>query len=403
MRNAGWTNRSSPSGAKSNSQVNLSFRVITDFHSIDQEDWDRLSHADNPFLSYAFLSGLEASGSVGTHVGWQPHHLAVYQGDALVALAPSYIKTNSHGEFVFDWAWADAYHRHGLLYYPKLLTAVPYSPVTGPRLLTLQGHAEQKELRQSLIRFAMDECDRAGFSSWHCNFVSGDDQPALSNSQLLSRSDWQFHWRNRNYSSFDDFLGQLRSRKRKNIRRERQAVNAAGIQFNWKTGCEIDPVDSAFIHSCYTSTFDAYGNHPVLNEPFFAGLARELVDRFLVCIASRDGERLAMSLFLCGGGRLYGRYWGCIREIPGLHFEAAYYQGIEYCIANGIKVFESGAQGEHKVSRGFMPEKTRSYHYIRNEAFRDAIGTFLSRETDWLEDYRAQLLQHDPHRQEEAG
>jgi predicted N-acyltransferase len=381
--------------------MKLTPRIVSNLASIDRRDWDRLNHEDNPFLSHAFLSGLETSGSIGAHSGWQPHHLALFEDEILVAFAPSYIKSNSHGEFVFDWAWADAYHRHRLPYYPKLLTAVPYSPVSGPRLLTLQGHPQDEDLRQRLIRFAMDECGRAGFSSWHCNFVSGADHGSLTNSALLSRSDWQFHWRNSGYSTFDDFLARLRSRKRKNIRRERRMVAEAGICFDWKTGREIDAEDISFIHRCYTGTFHAYGNHPALTEEFFTTIARQLKDRFLVSIAKRDGERLAMSLFLSGGGRLYGRYWGCVREIPGLHFEAAYYQGIDYCIRNGISVFESGAQGEHKVSRGFMPAKTRSWHYVGNEAFRDAIGIFLSRETDWLDEYRDELLRHDPYRQDE--
>jgi len=380
--------------------VKLSARIVSDLASIDEQDWQRLNHADNPFLSHAFLSGLESSGSIGPHNGWRPHHLALYEDDKLSALAPSYIKANSHGEFVFDWAWADAYHRHRVPYYPKLLTAVPYSPVGGARLLTRQGHPREEELRQRLIEFAMDECERNDFSSWHCNFVSVDDHRSLAIRPLLSRSDWQFHWRNDHYSSFDDFLGRLRSRKRKNIRRERRQVAEAGVQFDWKTGLEITAEDIEFINCCYTGTFHAHGNHPALTKQFFARIAQGLGDRFLVSFAKRDGERVAMSLFLSGGGRLYGRYWGCVQEIPGLHFETAYYQGIEYCIRNGISVFESGAQGEHKVSRGFMPEKTRSWHFIRNGAFREAIGEFLGRETGWLDNYRDELLRHSPYRRD---
>ena len=381
--------------------MTLSARIVSDSSSIDKQDWEGLNHADNPFLSLAFLGGLESSGSIGSHMGWQPHHLALYEDGKLAAFAPSYIKTNSHGEFVFDWAWADAYHRYGLSYYPKLLTAVPYSPISGARLLTRQGHPREEELRRRLIRFAMDECEHQGFSSWHCNFISSDDHKTLSKSALLSRSDWQFHWRNNGYASFDDFLSRLRSRKRKNIRRERRLVAEAGITFEWKTGGEIDLGDIGFIHRCYAETFHAYGNHPALNEEFFAIIAQGLRDRFLVSFASRDGERQAMSLFLSGGGRLYGRYWGCVKEIPGLHFEAAYYQGIEHCIRNGLEVFESGAQGEHKVSRGFMPAKTQSWHFIARENFREAIAEFLSRETDWLDDYRDELLKHSPYRRDE--
>ena len=377
-----------------------SARIITDLTSVDPQDLDRLDHADNPFLSHAFLAALESSGSIGPHIGWQPHHLALYQGDELLAFAPSYLKTNSHGEFVFDWAWADAYHRHSLPYYPKLLTAVPYSPVTGPRLLVRQGEARAEDLRQQLIRFALEECDRQGFSSWHCNFITANDHQALDQAGCLNRSDWQFHWRNEGYESFDDFLSRLRSRKRKNIRRERRQAVDAGISFDWKTGVEITAQDIEFIHRCYKRTLQAYGNHPALNADFFDRIAGGLQNRFLVSIASQQSERVAMSLFLSGGGRLYGRYWGCVREIPALHFEAAYYQGIEHCIARGIDVFESGAQGEHKVSRGFLPEKTRSGHYIREAAFRDAIAEFLTRETRWLDEYRDELMQHSPYRRD---
>jgi predicted N-acyltransferase len=340
--------------------------MVSEFNSISPEQWDQLDHADNPFLSHAFLAGLEATGCIGPGIGWMPYHLALYEDDQLVAFAPSYIKTNSHGEFVFDWAWADAYQRHGQPYYPKLLTAVPYSPVTGPRLLTAVGHPRKEELKR----------------------------------RLAARSDWQFHWHNQGYQSFDDFLLRLRSRKRKNIRRERRKVQEAGIRFEWKSGNDIDAGDTLFIQQCYASTFHSYGNHPVLKEAFFAYLGAKLKDRFQVCIASLEGEQLAMSLFLSGGGRLYGRYWGCLDEIPGLHFESAYYQGIEYAIRNNLEVFESGAQGEHKVARGFMPEKTRSFHYIQNESFREAISAFLKREQAWLDEYRDELLRHSPYRRE---
>jgi len=382
--------------------VNCSERIVSDFNTITPQEWEQLDHAENPFLSHAFLGGLESSGCIGPEIGWVPHHLALYENERLVAFAPSYIKSNSHGEFVFDWAWADAFQRHGLSYYPKLLSAVPYSPVTGPRLLTAKDHPAKAELRNRLIQFAQENCDQNGFSSWHCNFISVSEDSAFADSPLLARTDWQFHWHNQGYQSFDDFLLRLRSRKRKNIIRERRQVHEAGIRFEWKGGNDITPADAHFIQHCYASTFHAYGNHPVLSESFFQTLASGLADRFQVCIASRDEQPLAMSLFLTGGGRLYGRYWGCLEEVPGLHFEAAYYQGIEYAIANGIDIFESGAQGEHKVSRGFMPEKTRSYHFIGQPSFRQAIATFLKSEQTWLEGYREELLKHSPYRRDNA-
>ncbi len=375
-------------------------RIITDFSRIDERDWNQLDHGDNPFLAYAFLYALEASASISAESGWQPHHLGLYQGDHLVAFAPTYIKSHSHGEFVFDWAWAAAYQRHRLPYYPKLLTAIPYSPVTGPRLLVKTGLPDPDLLRQSLVELAIDECSKWNFSSWHCNFCNDIDSAALDNEPLLARRDWQYHWFNQDYHSFDDFLGQLRSRKRKNIRRERRQVSEAGIRFEWKNGAELSRQDHEFVYRCYQNTFMAYGNHPALQLGFFRNIAKNMPDRVHVLLALRDDQPLAMSYFLSGGGRLYGRYWGCIEEVPGLHFEAAYYQGIEFCIKHSIRVFESGAQGQHKISRGFVPSETRSFHLVRNEAFRAAIADFLSRENHGLDEYRVQLALHDPFRRD---
>ena len=379
--------------------MSLTARIVTEFASIDPEDWDQLDHGGNPFVSHVFLAALESSGTIDARSGWTPQHLAVFEGDRLLAFAPTYIKTNSHGEFVFDWAWADAYHRHGLAYYPKLLTAVPYSPVTGPRLLTRRGRPDAEELRERLILLALDLCKERGFSSWHCNFTSAADDSALGKAGLLPRGDWQFHWRNRGYGDFDAFLGCLKSRKRKNLRKERRQVREAGVEFRWLRGDELEIGELDFVYSCYVRTFRLYGNHPALRRSFFASIAAGLHDRFLVALATRHGQPVAMSLFLVGGGRLYGRYWGSVEDLPGLHFEAAYYQGIEYAITNGIDVFESGAQGEHKISRGFKPERTRSFHHLREEAFRAAIGQYLDRERAWQAEYRDQLAEHDPFRE----
>ena len=375
-------------------------RIITDFSKIDKRDWDQLDHRDNPFLSHPFLNALETSASVCVDSGWQPHHLGLYQGDQLVAFAPTYIKSHSHGEFVFDWAWAAAYQRHRLPYYPKLLTAIPYSPVTGPRLLVKIGHPDADLLRQSLVDLAIDECRTGDFSSWHCNFCNETDSAALDKEPLLARRDWQYHWFNQDYQSFDDFLCQLRSRKRKNIRRERRQVCESGIVFEWKGGAELSQRDHEFVYTCYQNTFMAYGNYAALQAKFFRDIAQNMPNRVHVLLAKRDDQPIAMAFFLSGGERLYGRYWGCVEEVPGLHFETAYYQGIEFCIEHGLRVFESGAQGQHKISRGFMPSQTRSFHLVRNEAFREAIAQFLIRENQGLDEYRAQLALHDPFRRD---
>jgi hypothetical protein len=381
--------------------VSLTTRIISDFSSVSTRDWACLDHADNPFLSHAFLAGLESSGSIGSQTGWRPHHLAVFENEQLAAFAPSYIKAHSHGEFVFDWAWADAYQRNGLQYYPKLLTAIPYSPVSGPRLLTRRDHQDREGMRKELVDLALSECEVNDFSSWHCNFVQDQDLVTLEAMPLLlRRKDWQFHWHNEQYGDFDNFLDKLRSRKRKNIRRERRQVRESGIRFRRINGSELQPAELEFVYRCYISTFKAYGNHPALRKEFFSQLANQLQERFLVVLASRDDEAIAMALFLAGGGRLYGRYWGCTENIPGLHFEVAYYQGIEYCIEHGITVFESGAQGEHKISRGFQPAQTHSFHHVREKVFRAAIAEHLLRENSWLNEYREQLSSQDPFRRE---
>jgi predicted N-acyltransferase len=402
MRSAGWTSRADPGPQFPPLPVKPSTRIIGEFAAVDAGDWERLDHEDNPFLSYDFLAALERSGSVGPRTGWTPHHLALYEDEQLVAFAPAYLKDHSHGEFVFDWAWADAYRRLGLPYYPKLLTGVPYSPVSGPRLLTRRSHPSAAELRERLVDLALDSCNQRELSSWHCNFIRDEERPALESRALLERRDWQFHWHNEGFADFEDFLARLRSRKRKNIRRERQQVRDAGVEFRSLHGGDIGDAELDFLYRCYLRTFQAYGNHPALSRGFFERIAASLDQRFLLILALRDSTPLAMSLFLAGGGRLYGRYWGCTEELPGLHFETAYYQGIEYCIRQGIAVFESGAQGEHKISRGFVPRQTGSYHYLRDERFRGAVAAYLERERAWMGEYREQLAPHEPFRCDET-
>ena len=378
-------------------------RVVNEFSALDERAWSLLDHQDNPFLSYAFLNALETAACVQPETGWQPHHLCLFEEEQLVACAPSYLKSHSHGEFVFDWSWADAYHRHGRAYYPKLLTAVPYSPVPGPRLLVQRGHKESEALQAELIDLALTECDSLQLSSWHCNFTPELTLNIDQSKILLPRNDWQFHWFNQGFSSFADFLSCLRSKKRKNIRRDRRMVEQAGIRFERKSGDQLSPVDLDFIMDCYQATFLDHGNHPALNRSFFEQLAVQLKQGLLTVMALQGNEPLAMSLYLVGGGRLYGRYWGCMKQFPGLHFETAYHQGIEFCIDRGLDVFEPGAQGEHKISRGFTPVRTYSYHHVRDEAFRTAIARYLEQEQGWMEDYRHQLAARTPFRMDDGS
>lgn len=383
-------------------------RIITDLCQVNEQDWSLMDHGDQPFLALPFLRAMQLSASADTTTGWQAHHLALFENDQLVAFAPTYLKAHSHGEFVFDWSWADAYQRHGLAYYPKLLTAVPYSPITGSRLLVRTGHPQAAQLRQQLIEFALAQCEQLNLSSWHCNFAAGSDLDVLQSQtgaaanagQLLPRYDWQFHWQNQGFTSFAEFLATLRSKKRKNMLRDRRLVRDAGFQFRRLQGSELEPADIDFIFACYQRTFLLHGNHPALNREFFTLLIQTMPAAVVVVIAFRADQPIAMSFFLQGGGRLYGRYWGCLEDVPGLHFETAYHQGIEHCIANGLDVFEPGAQGEHKISRGFSPVKTHSFHYIRDPRFSEAISRYLKQEAEWMADYRQRLESHLPFRQE---
>ncbi|MBL8298764.1 MAG: N-acetyltransferase [Rhodanobacteraceae bacterium] len=352
--------------------------------------WDALRPDDNPFLSHAFLSGLEQHGCIRADLGWQPHHLALYHADHLVGAAPVYIKRNSHGEFVFDWHWAEAYERHGLDYYPKLLCAVPYSPVSGPRLLGVG-------LVPQLLQALRDECTRRDFSSVHLNFTAAGVSTLQSDAAWLERNDWQFHWNNAGYRDFDDFLSVLRPKKRKNLRQERARVAAAGVEFATLHGDELDDDDWRFVHDCYARTFDDKGNYPALTETFLRHLGATMPRQVVVMLARQRGERVAMAFCLRSTTTLYGRYWGCVRELPGLHFETCYYQGLAYCLREGLSRFEPGAQGVHKIARGFLPQRTRSFHYVARPEFHAAIRRSLVIEQAEIERRGASLRAQSPY------
>ena len=363
--------------------------------------WNALLPDDNPFVDHAFLAGLERCGCIDARTGWQPHHLGLYEDGRLLAAAPLYLKGNSHGEFVFDWSWASAYARHGLDYYPKLLCAVPYSPVTGPRLLVGRD-ADEDALRAALIAAMRAETKRLALSSIHLNFVSEDDAAAFVDTEWLARFDWQFHWHNLppaggGWRDFDEFIAALNHKKRKNIRHERERVERAGVHCEIRHGDELDAVEWQALHAFYLATFDDKGNYPALTLEFFRHLGVSMPRR-VVAVLCRRGQRIvAGALFLRSGTTLYGRYWGCSAHIEGLHFEACYYQGIEYCLREGLSCFEPGAQGEHKIPRGFLPVRTHSFHWIADARFRDAIGTALKREAPALNAYRDDVLRHSPY------
>ncbi len=383
----------------------LTARFHSRLEGIGENEWNALLPDDHPFVSYAFLAGLEQHGCLRTEYGWRANHLCLYSGKTLVAAAPLYIKRNSHGEYVFDWSWASAYERSGRDYYPKLLGAVPYSPVTGPRLLV---HRDQDAatLRPLLVQTILAAVEGADLSSAHMNFVSAIDASALMNAGWLPRFDWQFHWSNPEESrwrDFDDFLGALTHKKRKNIRHERAQVARAGIVCELRHGDEISAGEWRAIHDLYLNTFEERGNHPALTLGFFRHLGATMPRQVIAVLCRRGTQIIAMALLLRSSTTLYGRYWGCLENVPGLHFEACYYQGIEYCLAHGLTTFEPGAQGEHKLARGFLPMKTRSFHYLADPRFRAAVHEALAREARALEEYRAELMAHSPYAQCDRG
>jgi predicted N-acyltransferase len=362
---------------------------------IPAADWDALRPDDNPFVAHAFLHALERDGCVRPDWGWQAHHLGLYEHGRLLAAAPLYLKGNSHGEFVFDWGWARAWERAGGDYYPKLLCGVPYSPVPGPRLLVGRDTPQAPVLRRMLVEAMRDETERLGLSSAHANFLGEIDADAFDD-DWLPRSDVQFHWHNRGWRDFDDFLAALSHKKRKNIRHERAQVAAAGLRIEWRAGRELRLHEWRRIHALYEATFGAKGNHAALTATFFSRLG-ELGDAVQLALARGGEEIVAMALFLRSREALYGRYWGAAAEIPGLHFELCYYRGIEYAIAQGLQRFEPGAQGEHKLARGFLPVRTHSRHYLADERFRAAVRDALAREAPAMDDYAAELSAHSPY------
>jgi predicted N-acyltransferase len=377
--------------------MNYRMGVISSLDEVGQQAWDGLLAQQepgcdpNPFLSYAFLHALHESGSAAPDTGWQPQYLVLWRGDELAAAMPLYVKAHSYGEYVFDWAWADAYHRNGVEYYPKLLSAIPFTPVTGPRLMAVDGAA-----RQELIAFLIEQQQSSGMSSTHILFPPEDQVQQLEDAGFLLRSGIQFHWLNQGYADFESFLATLEHKKRKNIRAERRKVQEAGITLRQVRGARITEEDWRFFHRCYSNTYAEHRSSPYLNLDFFHRIGAAMPQNILLVLAERGNERIAASLVIHNAHTLYGRYWGAIEHVPCLHFEAAYYQPLEFCIANGIGTFEGGAQGEHKMARGFLPTRTHSAHWLAHPAFSDAIERFLQREGGGIDSYMDELNERNP-------
>ncbi|GAA0888846.1 GNAT family N-acetyltransferase [Rhodanobacter soli] len=362
-------------------------------------EWDALRADANPFVSHAFLDALERSGCIRPDWGWQAHHVGLYEDGRLRAAAPLYLKGNSHGEFVFDWSWASAWQRAGGEYYPKLLNGVPYSPVPGPRLLA-GNHVRTPSLQRELVEAMRREAERLGLSSVHANFLQPAELAAFDDDVpdqgWLARSDVQFHWHNHGYRHFPDFLAALNHKKRKNILHERRQVAASGLAIEWRSGDTLDDDEWQRVHALYEATFDMKGNHAALTAAFFRRLGT-LGSTAQLALA-RDGAAIvAMALFVQSSNVLYGRYWGASVDVPGLHFELCYYRGIEHAIAHQLDRFEPGAQGEHKLARGFLPVRTHSRHYLVNPDFRAAVAKALASEAEAVDAYAAGLRSHSPY------
>ena len=384
-------------GKLNNDELRVS--VTHSLSEVPAADWDLLGDTSYPFTRHAFLYGLELHDCLEPF-GWHPVYFLVHQEQRLIAATPCYIKTNSYGELVFDHAWVNAYQRSGLDYYPKLVTAIPYTPATGDRFLIdrtrVNQESEQQQLRELMCRVIKGFCEEQKMSSWHILFAEKPILDGLSDQELLKRNDVQFHWNNDHYQDFDDFLSRLSSRKRKNIKRERRAVAAEGLDISMQSGGSFDAGEWQRIHDLYAGIYQRKHGTATLTPGFFAHLGEHLPDKVLVATARSQDHIVAASLFFRSDTHLYGRVWGCDQYFRHLHFECCYYQGIDYCIDEQLACFDPGAQGEHKLSRGFLPTRTWSAHWIAHPQFREAIEQFLDQERRYVDSYREDLLDHSP-------
>lgn len=393
-------------GFTSEAGKNYVIRVDADPATLPQAPWDELLAAQarpTPFMSHAYLSALQASGSATADTGWQAQFVSIWDGDTLIAACPAYLKSHSYGEYVFDWAWADAYRRHGLDYYPKLLVAVPFTPVPGSRLLARD--AEARVLLAQALRALARETEA---SSLHVLFGDEADQAALAEADCMARHGVQFHWTANTPepdADFTAFLARLQREKRKKIQQEQRRVRDAGVSFEVRSGSQITPGDWDFFYRCYQQTYLEHRSTPYLSRDFFARMAAEMPQHWLLFIATREGQRIASSLLALDPARraAFGRYWGALEHVPCLHFDACYYQPLAWCIANGYQRFEGGAQGEHKMARGLMPTPTASSHWLAHPGFADAVSDFLAREGQAMSGYLDELGEHAPYKRQDAA
>jgi uncharacterized protein len=372
-------------------------RILESISQIDARSWNALAGSAQPFLRHEFFLALEQSGCAAARTGWAPRHLIIEDATGLPAAAlPLFRKAHSRGEFVFDFSWAGAYAQHGLNYYPKLLTAVPFTPVSGPRVL-VRPDVDAKAITKSVVRAALDYARSEQLSSWHVLFPTDETAADLDRAGLILRRDCQFHWYNHGYESFESFLATFTAEKRKKAKRERRRVAEAGIEFDTLHGGDMTASLWEIVYEFYAETFHRHGHEPYLNLDFFKRISAAMPNELMLKVARVGAEPIAVAIFFVGSEALYGRYWGAGGNFHSLHFEACYYQGIEYCIEKRLQRFEPGTQGEHKVPRGFIPTLTHSAHYIADPRFAAAIRDYAQREARGVDSYAAAVNEHIPY------
>lgn len=372
----------------------FSLRQIDRISDISRSRWDALNTDNNPFLCWHFLNNLETLVDLEAH-GWIPCHTIAYQGEIPVAAIPLYLKTNSHGEFVFDYMIADAYYHAGRGYYPKLVSAIPFTPVIGPRLLHVSGLDHPGKVFSRMLAFLQKRCAEQDISSLHFLFCSEATTSNLTTNGLLPRFTWQYHWHNHDYESFDDFLGQLTAKRRKQIRKERRSVEQQDLIVEILEGESITPEHWAIFHDFYCSTFERKWGEPRFTRPFFESLVRDMPENITLFLASKENQYVAGSFTMQSSDTLYGRHWGCNGWYPNLHFELCYYRTIDYCIGKQLRCLDAGVQGEHKLFRGFLPVRTTSMHWFRDPQFMHAVGDFFTREGHHVNEQIAALTRHN--------
>jgi predicted N-acyltransferase len=370
--------------------MRLILEITDSIQQVDAQSWDALIN-DMPLLSHAFLSALESSGSVGKGTGWQPYPMLVFDDGKLVGAMPLYIKSHSYGEYVFDWAWAEAYQRNGLNYYPKLVSAIPFTPITSQRLI-----ANSTQTQTLMVEALTETMHKHQLSSAHVLFPDDVSAAALEQAGWLQRNGVQFRWQNDNFTDFEDFLRTLSHDKRKKIHQERKKVIASGVVCKRVKGADITPEQWRFFYECYENTYIQHHSTPYLTPTFFQKIGRSMPQNILLVLAYLDDEPIAAALNIYHQTTLYGRYWGGLRYVPNLHFELCYYQAQEFCIAEKIQYFEGGAQGEHKLARGFKPRSTCSFHKIAHPDFAHAIQSFVTQESQGIADYSNELEDRAP-------